>query len=94
LVADTIQSRFSNSEADNFRRSPHGTFFNSLPRCGFGSAYPIVLPKPRATEDLGVDVSPRLKTLKVAEPPKRAAGVKVADVATLVEKLKAEAKVL
>lgn len=45
-------------------------------------------------EDLGVDVSSRLKTLKVAEPPKRAAGVKVADVATLVEKLKAEAKVL
>ncbi|MBN3727762.1 electron transfer flavoprotein subunit beta/FixA family protein [Burkholderia sp. Ac-20379] len=45
-------------------------------------------------EDLGVDVAPRLKTLKVAEPPKRAAGVKVADVKTLVEKLKTEAKVL
>jgi electron transfer flavoprotein beta subunit len=44
--------------------------------------------------DLGVDVAPRLKTLKVAEPPKRAAGVKVADVKTLVEKLKTEAKVL
>ncbi|RQQ06680.1 electron transfer flavoprotein subunit beta/FixA family protein [Burkholderia stagnalis] len=44
--------------------------------------------------DLGVDVSPRLKTLKVAEPPKRAAGVKVPDVATLVEKLKNEVKVL
>ena len=38
--------------------------------------------------DLGVDVAPRLKTLKVAEPPKRAAGVKVADVAELVAKLK------
>ncbi|KAF1017905.1 MAG: electron transfer flavoprotein subunit beta/FixA family protein [Burkholderia sp.] len=45
-------------------------------------------------EDLGVDVSPRLKTLKVLEPSKRAACVKVADVKTLVEKLKTEAKVL
>ena len=45
-------------------------------------------------EDLGVDVSPRLKTLKVSEPPKRGAGIKVADVAALVEKLKNEAKVI
>ena len=45
-------------------------------------------------EDLGVDVAPRLKTLKVAEPPKRGAGIMVPDVATLVEKLKNEAKVL
>jgi electron transfer flavoprotein beta subunit len=45
-------------------------------------------------EDLGVDVSPRLKTLKVSEPPKRSAGVKVPDVATLVAKLKTEAKIL
>ncbi len=44
--------------------------------------------------DLGVDVAPRLKTLKVAEPPKRGAGVKVPDVATLVAKLKTEAKVI
>jgi electron transfer flavoprotein beta subunit len=44
--------------------------------------------------DLGVDVSPRIKTLKVNEPPKRSAGVKVADVAALVAKLKNEAKVL
>ncbi|MCO4878758.1 electron transfer flavoprotein subunit beta/FixA family protein [Paraburkholderia caribensis] len=44
-------------------------------------------------EDLGVDVTPRLKTLKVSEPPKRPAGVKVADVSALVEKLKTEAKV-
>src|ERR1700688_3301471 len=44
--------------------------------------------------DLGVDVTPRLKTLKVAEPPQRSAGVKVPDVKTLVEKLKTEAKVL
>jgi electron transfer flavoprotein beta subunit len=45
-------------------------------------------------EDLGVDVKPRLKTLKVSEPPKRGAGIKVPDVATLVDKLKNEAKVL
>ena len=44
--------------------------------------------------DLGVDVAPRLKTLKVAEPPKRGAGVKVPDVAALVSKLKNEAKVI
>ena len=43
---------------------------------------------------LGVDVAPRIKTLKVTEPPKRAAGVKVPDVATLVSKLKNEAKVI
>ncbi len=45
-------------------------------------------------EDLGVDVAPRLKTLKVSEPPARSAGVIVADVAALVEKLKNEAKVV
>ena len=45
-------------------------------------------------EDLGVDVAPRLKTLKVEEPPKRGAGIKVPDVATLVDKLKNEAKVI
>ena len=44
--------------------------------------------------DLGVDVAPRLKTLKVAEPPKRGAGIKVPDVATLVDKLRNEAKVI
>jgi electron transfer flavoprotein beta subunit len=44
--------------------------------------------------DLGVDVAPRLKTLKVVEPAKRSAGIKVPDVATLVAKLKNEAKVL
>jgi electron transfer flavoprotein beta subunit len=44
--------------------------------------------------DLGVDVTPRLKTLKVSEPPKRSAGIKVPDVATLVSKLKTEAKVI
>jgi electron transfer flavoprotein beta subunit len=44
--------------------------------------------------DLDVDVTPRIKTLKVEEPPKRSAGVKVADVAALVDKLKNEAKVI
>jgi len=43
---------------------------------------------------LGVDLAPRLKTLKVMEPPKRKAGIKVPDVATLVDKLKNEAKVI
>ena len=41
-----------------------------------------------------MDVAPRLKTLKVSEPPVRGAGVKVPDVATLVAKLKNEAKVI
>ena len=45
-------------------------------------------------EELGVDIAPRLKTIKVEEPPKRSAGVMVADVAALVEKLKNEAKVI
>lgn len=45
-------------------------------------------------EEMGIDVTPRLKTLKVEEPPVRAAGVMVPDVATLVEKLKNEAKVI
>jgi electron transfer flavoprotein beta subunit len=45
-------------------------------------------------EALGVDVAPRLKTLKVAEPGKRKGGVIVADVATLVNKLRNEAKVI
>jgi electron transfer flavoprotein beta subunit len=44
--------------------------------------------------DLGVDVTPRLKTLKVAEPPKRSAGIMVKDVAELVAKLRNEAKVI
>ena len=48
----------------------------------------------RKPADLGVDVTPRLKTLKVAEPPKRGAGVKVPDVATLVVRLRTEAKVI
>src|SRR5690606_19851994 len=45
-------------------------------------------------DELGVDVAPRLKTLKVSEPPARKAGIMVPDVATLVDKLKNEAKVV
>ena len=45
-------------------------------------------------EELGVDVTPRIKTLKVSEPAKRGAGVKVADVTALIDKLKNEAKVI
>ena len=45
-------------------------------------------------EELGVDVTPRIKTLKVTEPAKRGAGVKVADVSALIDKLKNEAKVI
>ncbi len=47
-----------------------------------------------SVDDLGVDAAPRLKTLKVTEPPKREAGVKVADVSELVDKLRNEAKVI
>ncbi len=47
-----------------------------------------------APADLGIDVTPRMETLKVTNPPARSAGVKVADVAELVEKLKNEAKVI
>ncbi len=45
-------------------------------------------------EDLGVDVTPRIKTIKVSEPPRRGAGIMVPDVATLVAKLRNEAKVI
>ena len=45
-------------------------------------------------EELGVDIAPRLKPIKVEEPPKRSAGVLVSDVTALVEKLKNEAKVI
>lgn len=48
----------------------------------------------KAPADYGVDVTPRLKTLKVEEPAKRSAGIKVPDVATLVAKLKTEAGVI
>jgi len=48
----------------------------------------------KTPEELGVDIAPRLKTLSVEEPPKRSAGIKVPDVATLVQKLKTEAGVI
>ncbi|MBN3766961.1 electron transfer flavoprotein subunit beta/FixA family protein [Burkholderia sp. Ac-20365] len=63
----------------------------TLPNIMKAKKKPLEIVRP---EDLGVDVTPRLKMLKVSEPPKRSAGVKVADVKTLVEKLKTEAKVL
>ncbi len=47
-----------------------------------------------APDDLGVDVTPRLTTLKVTEPPKRKAGVRVDSVDALIDKLKTEAKVI
>ncbi len=63
----------------------------TLPNIMKAKKKPLDTVKPDA---LGVDVAPRLKTLKVAEPPKRGAGVKVPDVAALVDKLKNEAKVV
>ena len=45
-------------------------------------------------QDLGIDVSPRLKIIKVSEPPKRSAGIMAPDVSTLVDKLRNEAKVI
>ena len=47
-----------------------------------------------SASDLGVDISPRIQQIKVEEPPKRKAGIKVANVAELVQKLKNEAKVI
>ena len=63
----------------------------TLPNIMKAKKKPLETVKPDA---LGVDVAPRIKTLKVSEPPKRGAGVKVPDVATLVAKLKTEAKVI
>ncbi len=65
--------------------------YASLPNIMKAKKKPIETIKPDA---LGVDVSPRLATLKVVEPAKRQAGVKVASVAELVAKLKNEAKVI
>ena len=59
--------------------------YPSLPNIMKAKAKPMAVKKP---EDLGVDVTPRLKTLKVTEPPVRSAGIKVADVDALVAKLK------
>jgi electron transfer flavoprotein beta subunit len=63
----------------------------TLPNIMKAKKKPLDIVKP---EDLGIDIAPRLKTIRVEEPPKRTAGVMVADVAALVEKLKNEAKVI
>ena len=63
----------------------------TLPNIMKAKKKPLEILKPDA---LGVDVTPRLKTLKVLEPAKRKAGIKVPDVATLVDKLRNEAKVI
>jgi len=63
----------------------------TLPNIMKAKKKPLEVVKP---EDLGVNVEPRIKTLKVSEPPVRSAGIKVPDVATLVDKLKNVAKVI
>jgi len=65
--------------------------YATLPNIMKAKKKPLDTVKPA---DLGVDVAPRLTTLKVSEPAKRSAGVKVADVAELVNKLRNEAKVI
>ncbi|MEY4120329.1 MAG: hypothetical protein RLZZ472_719, partial [Pseudomonadota bacterium] len=63
----------------------------TLPNIMKAKKKPLDILKP---EDLSVDVAPRITTIKVAEPPTRSAGVMVADVKALVDKLKNEAKVI
>ena len=63
----------------------------TLPNIMKAKKKPMQIVKPA---DLGVDIQPHLKTLKVSEPPRRSAGIKVPDVATLVSKLKNDAKVI
>jgi electron transfer flavoprotein beta subunit len=63
----------------------------TLPNIMKAKKKPLSIIKP---SDLGVEVTTRLKTLKVSEPPRRRAGVKVPDVATLLHKLKNEARVI
>jgi electron transfer flavoprotein beta subunit len=65
--------------------------YASLPNIMKARKKPIDILKP---DDLGVDVTPRLTVVSVSEPPARKAGIKVPDVATLVEKLRNEAKVI
>ncbi|MBV9829373.1 MAG: electron transfer flavoprotein subunit beta/FixA family protein [Alphaproteobacteria bacterium] len=65
--------------------------YASLPNIMKAKKKPIVTMTP---DELGVDVAPRLVTLKVEEPPKRGGGVKVGSVAELVDKLKNEARVI
>jgi len=63
----------------------------TLPNIMKAKKKPLEVVKPA---DLGVDVASKIKTLKVTEPPKRGAGIKVPDVATLVDKLKNVSKVI
>jgi electron transfer flavoprotein beta subunit len=63
----------------------------TLPNIMKAKKKPLDIFKP---EDLSVDIAPRITTIKVAEPPTRSAGVMVADIKTLVDKLKNEAKVI
>jgi electron transfer flavoprotein beta subunit len=63
----------------------------TLPNIMKAKKKPLEIIKPEA---LGVDITPRLKTLKVEEPAKRSSGVKVADVKELIAKLKNEARVI
>lgn len=65
--------------------------YATLPNIMKAKKKPLDTVKPA---DLGVDVAPRLTTLKVSEPPRRSAGIKVTDVAELVNKLRNEAKVI
>ena len=65
--------------------------YATLPNIMKAKKKPLDTVKPA---DLGIDITPRLTTLKVSEPPKRSAGIQVADVADLVNKLKNEAKVI
>jgi electron transfer flavoprotein beta subunit len=65
--------------------------YATLPNIMKAKKKPLEIHKP---EDLGVDIAPRMKTLKVMEPPTRKAGVMVPDIKTLIEKLKNEAKVI
>ena len=65
--------------------------YATLPNIMKAKKKPLEVLKPA---DLGIDVAPRLKTIKVSEPGKRKAGVMVKDVAELVDKLKNEAKVI
>ena len=65
--------------------------YATLPNIMKAKKKPLEVVKPA---DLGVDVAPRLANVTVSEPPKRSAGIKVADVAQLIDKLKNEAKVI
>ena len=65
--------------------------YATLPNIMKAKKKPMEIVKPA---DLGVDVAPRLATVSVVEPPKRSAGIKVADIAQLIDKLKNEAKVI